>query len=84
MYLDPGVTYTDIEAKHILRPLSAVLQQAWAVLILLRRQAWVRYHFLSQNASSRDLAGVKFGPTRGRDLNKTTDDDAERRLPATV
>ena len=28
MYLDPAVTYTDIEAKHILRPLSAVLQQA--------------------------------------------------------
>ena len=27
MYLDPGVTYTDIEAKHILRPLSAALQQ---------------------------------------------------------
>ena len=28
MYLDPAVTYTDIEAKHILRPLSAILQQA--------------------------------------------------------
>ena len=28
MHLDPAVTYNDIEARHILKPLSAVLQQA--------------------------------------------------------
>ena len=28
MQLDPAKTYKDIEARHILRPLSAVLQQA--------------------------------------------------------
>ena len=28
MHIDPGVTYTDIEARHILLPLVAVLQQA--------------------------------------------------------
>ena len=28
MHLDTAVTYTDIEARHILQPLSAVLQQA--------------------------------------------------------
>ena len=28
MHLDPAVTYDDIEARHILKPLSAVLQQA--------------------------------------------------------
>ena len=28
MHLDPAVTYTDIEARHILQPLSAALQQA--------------------------------------------------------
>ena len=28
MHLDPGITHTDIEARLILQPLSAVLQQA--------------------------------------------------------
>ena len=28
MHFDPAITYTDIEAKHILRPLAAALQQA--------------------------------------------------------
>ena len=28
MHLDPAVTYIDIEARHVLQPLSAVLQQA--------------------------------------------------------
>ena len=31
MHLDPAVTYKDIEAKHILQPLSAVLQHAGIV-----------------------------------------------------
>ncbi len=31
MHLDPAVTYTDIEAKEILQPLSAVLQRAGIV-----------------------------------------------------
>ena len=31
MHLDPAVTYTDIEARHVLHPLSAVLQQAGMV-----------------------------------------------------
>ena len=31
MHLDPAVTYTDIEARHVLQPLSAVLQQAGMV-----------------------------------------------------
>jgi release factor glutamine methyltransferase len=31
MHFDPAITYTDIEAKHILQPLSAVLQQAGIV-----------------------------------------------------
>ncbi len=31
MHLDPAVTYTDIEAKHVLQPLSAALQRAGIV-----------------------------------------------------
>jgi len=31
MHLDPAVIYTDVEARHILQPLSAVLQQAGMV-----------------------------------------------------
>ena len=28
MHLDPALTYIDIEARHILQPLSAILRQA--------------------------------------------------------